>query len=371
MILKCDELQQHCSVLIQALDANALAVITETLELKTEGSTLYMSITNREYFAQVKLDIGVEENFHATVNANLFLKLVSQITTEAIELNIMGNSLIIKGNGTYKLPLIFEGEELLNLPVINIDNVTSSFNINSSILLSILQYNSKELTKGTISKPIQKLYYMDELGAITFTSGACVNSFSLTQPVKILLNDRIVKLFKLFKSGDVKFTLGYDAIADDIIQTKVRFETDSIIITAILSCDDTLLRSVPVSAIRARASAEYPYSITVNKDELIQTINRLHLFAGRDSINLYSTLDFKRNSMIVYDNKKENQEEISYVNSEPDIDDCYTVLVDFNDLKKTLETCTEQYLTIHFGNQQAIVISRGSIKNVIPECMKL
>ena len=46
-------------------------------------------------------------------------------------------------------------------------------------------------------------------------------------------------------------------------------------------------------------------------------------------------------------------------------------MVDFNDLKKTLETCTEQYLTIHFGNQQAIVISRGNVKNVIPECTKV
>ena len=371
MILKCEELQQHCSVLIQALDANALAVITETLELKTEGNFLYMNITNREYFAQVKLDIGFEEEFHATVNANLFLKLVSQITTSTIELNIMGNSMIMKGNGTYKLPLIFDGEELLTLPEIVINNPTSNFNISSSILLSILQYNSKELTKGTISRPIQKLYYVDELGAITFTSGACVNSFTLSTPIKILLNDRIVKLFKLFKTGDVKFTLGYDAITDDIIQTKVRFETDNIVITAILSCDDTLLRSVPVSAIRARASAEYPHSITVNKDELIQTINRLHLFAGKDSINLYSTLDFKPNSMVVYDNKKENQEEINYVNGSSNIEDCYTVMVDFNDLKKTLETCTEQYLTIHFGNQQAIVISRGNIKNVIPECTKV
>ena len=75
---------------------------------------------------------------------------------------------------------------------------------------------------------------MDEKGAITFTNGACVNSFTLEQPVKLLFNNRLVKLFKLFKDESVKFTIGYDPISDDIIQTKVRFATSDIIITAIL-----------------------------------------------------------------------------------------------------------------------------------------
>ena len=368
MILRREDLQQHCSVILQALDANALAVITETLELKTEGTMLYMNITNREYFAQVKLDIGEQINFHATVNANLFLKLVAQITTDTIELNVIDNSLILKGNGTYKLPLIFEGENLLALPEIKINNVTSEFNVDSAILLSILQYNSKELNKGTITKPVQKLYYVDECGAITFTSGACVNSFMLQQPIKILLNDRVVKLFKLFKNGAVKFSLGYDAITDEIIQTKVRFENDTISITAILSCDDTLLRSVPVTAIRGRATAEYPCSITINKDELVQTINRLMLFTGKDAINCYNTLVFKKDSMIVYDTRRDNKEEVYYNNSVSNLDEDYETMVDSKDLKLTLETCTEQYLTIHFGNKTAIVISRGNVKNVNPEC---
>ena len=97
--------------------------------------------------------------------------------------------------------------------------------------MSILQFNSKELSKGIISRPIQKLYYVDEHGALTFTTGACVNSFELQQPVKLLLNDRLVKLFKLFKGEQVDFTLGYDTISEDTIQTKVRFESDDIIIT--------------------------------------------------------------------------------------------------------------------------------------------
>ena len=48
---------------------------------------------------------------------------------------------------------------------------------------------------GVVSNPIQRLYYMDERGAVTFTSGACINNFTLEKPVKILLNNKLVKLF--------------------------------------------------------------------------------------------------------------------------------------------------------------------------------
>lgn len=366
MIIRREDLQQNCSILIQALDANSLSVITETLELKTEGTILNMNVTNREYFAQVRLDLGTVENFHATVNANLFLKLVSQITTDVIELRVNDTNLMLKGNGTYKLPLIYEGDKLLELPEIIINNVTTEFPVDSGVLLSMLQYNSKELLKGTISKPVQKLYYVDEQGCITFTSGACVNSFMLNTPIKILLNDRIVKLFKLFKGEQVKFTLGYDSISEEIVQTKVRFESNDITLTAILSCDDTLLRSVPVTAIRGRANAEYPYSVTLNRDAVLQTINRLLLFTNKEVINLYGTFEFKKDSVTIYDIAKNNKEDIYYTNTS-NIDNDYTLVVDFNDLKMTLDTCNEQYINIHFGNSTALVISRGNVKNVIPE----
>lgn len=244
--------------------------------------------------------------------------------------------------------------------------------VDSSILNSILQFNSKELSKGVISRPIQKLYYVDEHGAITFTTGACVNSFSLATPIKMLLNDRLVKLFKLFKQGSVAVTFGHDPISQDIIQTKVKFESKDTTLTAILSCDDTMLNSFPVNAVRERASVTYPYSVNISKESLIQTISRLLLFSSsttsRDIVRPYSTFQFKKDSVVVYDTKKENKEEVSYTNSEASIEDCYEAILDFNDLKLTLESCAEQYVTFQFGDNTAVVLSRGNVKNIIPEC---
>ena len=370
LIIRIEEIQQACGKILTAVDSNSLSVLTETLQIKTENKKMYISVTNREYLAKVKIDIPEDVEFLATVNANLFLKLVSQITTDTIELSVVDSTLILKGNGVYKLPLIFDGEKLLELPEIEIDNPTVEFDVDSNALLSLIQYNSKELTKGQPSHPMQKMYYVDEKGAITFIFGACVNSFTLEKPVKMLLNDRLVKLFKLFKGEKVHFTMGMDALTDDIIQTKVRFETPEVTITSILSCDDTMLKTFPVDSIRGRANATYPYSIKVNKDQFLQTINRLLLFSSansaKDIIKPISEFRFEKDHVVVFDTRGENKEEVWYSNST--IEDSYDTYLDLNDLKVTLETCVDPYVTLEFGDTQAVVVTHGNIKNVIPEC---
>lgn len=370
LIIRIEEIQQACGKILAAVDSNSLSVLTETLQIKTENKKMYISVTNREYLAKVKIDIPEDVEFLATVNANLFLKLVSQITTDTIELSVVDSTLILKGNGVYKLPLIFDGEKLLELPEIEIDNPTVEFDVDSSALLSLIQYNSKELTKGQPSHPMQKMYYVDEKGAITFIFGACVNSFTLEKPVKMLLNDRLVKLFKLFKGEKVHFTMGMDALTDDIIQTKVRFETPEVTITSILSCDDTMLKTFPVDSIRGRATATYPHSVKVNKDQFLQTINRLLLFSSansaKDIIKPISEFKFEKDHVVVFDTRGENKEEVWYSNST--IEDSYDTYIDLNDLKVTLETCVDPYVTLEFGDTQAVVVTHGNIKNVIPEC---
>ena len=93
---------------------------------------------------------------------------------------------------------------MLEIPVITIENKTLEMNINSSVLDSIVTYNSRQLAIGSVAKPVQKMFYVDNKGCITFTTGACVNSFELEKPFSLLLNSRLVNLFKLFKKYSCK-----------------------------------------------------------------------------------------------------------------------------------------------------------------------
>lgn len=366
MILRINELQEKCRIILNAVDSNSFSTLTDTLELVSNNGLLEMNVTNKEYFVSVKLPVNNEDRIKATVNASLFLKLISKITTDTVELDVVDNNLTIVGNGKYKIPLIYDGTSLLELPRININNVTINFDIDGNILTGINKYNSRQLSVGIISKPVQKLYYVDEQGAITFTSGACVNKFTLNTPVRMLLNNKLVKMFNLFKGITVKFSMGYDPISEDIIQTKVKFETDNVIITAILSCDDSLLSSVPVKAIRGRAFNTYDNSVVINKNELIQTIDRLMLFPAGNSNKLYSKFEFYKDSVKIYDTSSENNE-LVYFNNEINMENPYLTMLDLNDIKTVLDGFSEQYINVCFGDHQAIVISSGNIYNVIPE----
>ena len=262
MICRIEDLKKISTILLTAVDSSDISRLTDNLELKVENEILNLSVTNGEYYVKTKLPIYENIDFHATVNANVFLKLLTKVTTETVEFNIENNSLVIKANGEYKIPLIFDGEQMVELPEIVIQNETSSFEIKSEILKSILQYNSKELSKkNVVSNPVQRLYYIDNEGAITFTSGACVNTFQLEKPVKILLSQKVVGLFKLFDDEIVNFSLGQDPVANTSnIQTKVNFESKFLKISAIIPSNDALVKTVPVQAIRNRAFNTYTKS---------------------------------------------------------------------------------------------------------------
>ncbi len=370
IVLKTENLKDVCSKILSAVDNSGLSKITETVELVLENKNLYFQVTNREYFVKVKLVTDIEDDFHATVHAELFLKLISKMTTESITLDTTDKSLIIVGNGRYELPLVYEGVELLKLPEITIDNVTNTFNIDGSILNSISTHNSKQFLMGEVVNPIQSYYYVDKEGAITFTSGACVNKFTLEKDVKILLNAKLVKLFKLFKSKTVNFIIGQDQVSSEITQTKVKFSTPEIELTAILPMNDDEVNKVPVTAIRNRAYKDYDYTAVINRDELLQAINRLFIFSSSSTSidRSFGIFEFGADAVIIKDVNKINKETINYSNSIA-MSEPYTTVLDFADLKLILETSSDEYVNLSFGDQQAVVCSKNNVYNVIPEIL--
>lgn len=361
MILRTEQFRESCTVIKNAIDSKNVSLYNETLELKTSENKLTLSVTNREY--RVDVDFPLEENqeFRASINAKLFLDLISRMTSDTISLTINDQFVCIKGNGEYKLPIIYNNDQMLELPKINLDNITNTMSISSDILQSILTYNSKELLRGVAVKPVQTYYYVDEEGAITFTSGACVNSFTLEKPIKMLLSEKVVKLFRLFKDiSSVDFEMAQDLISDDLIQTKVRFKSNTVTLSAILA-DCNLISTVPVQAIRGMASKDYAYSVVVAREALSEALSRLMLFNNDKN---YGRLDFKSDKLIITDWSSNNVEEIKVENSGAVN---YSALLNMNNLNLILTGCKDDYVTICFGDEKSICIRRPSISDIIPE----
>ena len=110
MIIRIEDIKNACAKILPAVDVNNYSIVTETVQLSVANEVLTLSVTNKEYFVAVKIPVPKEPDFLATVNAQLFLKLISNITTETVQFTVSDNYLKIKGNGNYKLPLIFDGD---------------------------------------------------------------------------------------------------------------------------------------------------------------------------------------------------------------------------------------------------------------------
>ena len=374
MILKTKEFKEATNKILLALDSDKSA---SNLEIVAKGQALYLNVTNKEFFVSVKFPLEQEETFRAVVEATVFLTLISGLTADEFSLETKDTTVVVKaGKSSYKLAMIYENDALMTLPVITIDNKTVEMPIKNDILQSILNINSKEIQKGkgiNINE-LQKLYYVDETGCFTFTTGATLNKFDLEKPVKLLLNDRIVKLFRLFKD-DVQFALGQDKLSDGRVRTKISFETPDTYVAAIINCDDILLSKIqgPCTATKRFISEAYAHSLVLRVNALAAAVNRLLLFTKTsiDKANMSQvpvTISFDSDELTIKD-ALGNCEVISIENenNESFVSGQYEMSINLSDLKSVLESCKNECITLNCGNHRSVVINRGPVSNLIPE----
>lgn len=374
MILKTKTFQEAANKILVAVGLDRAAA---NLELAAKDTALYLRVTNREYYVAVKFDLQEPTDFRAVVDANLFLNLISGINTEEFELTIKDNYVLVgAGKSTYKLAMIYENDQLMKLPVIKLDKdqVTIDMGIAQDILLSILNVNGKEIQKAKRLdvNELQRYYYIDETGCFTFTTGACVNSFSLEKPIKLLLTDKVVKLFKLFET-DAWMSYGHQVNKDNSLQPIVVFQTENVYVASRLLNDDTCIQKIkaPCDAMKNLIKEPYDHTLVLSASDLAAAINRLLMFhknssAKADLSFVPALVDFTETELSISDLSGDNKEIITIENGSTTPGN-YSMGVNLIDLKSVLDSCKNEHITVNCGNHKSIIVNRGTISNVIAE----
>lgn len=374
MIFKTKQFQEAANKILLAVGVDKSAA---NLELAAVDSTLYLRVTNREYYVAVKFDLEEHANFRAVVDANLFLNLISGISTEEFSLTISDTIIVVKaGRSSYKLAMIYENDTLLELPAIKLDpeQVTINMPITNDILMSILNVNGREVQKAKKLdvNELQRYYYVDETGCFTFTTGACVNAFTLEKPIKLLLTDRVVKLFKLF-NGDAQLTYGHTVNADGSLQPIVAFQTSDVYIATRLLSDDNCIHRVkaPCEAMKGLIKEVYDHTLVLSASDLSAAISRLLMFyknsnAKADMSFVPAQVTFTDTEFTISDTTGDNTEAVTVENGST-TPGGYSMGVNLIDLKSVLDSCKNEHISLNCGNHKSIVINRGTISNVIAE----
>lgn len=374
MILKTKNFQEVANKILVAVSVDKAAA---NLELAAKETKLYLRVTNREWYVAAGFDLEAPTEFRAVVDANLFLNLISGISTEEFELTINDTNVVVKaGKSSYKLAMIYENESLMKLPVIKLDpeQVTISMSVAQDILKSILNVNGKEIQKAKKLdvNELQRYYYIDETGCFTFTTGACVNSFTLEKPIKLLLTDKVVKLFKLF-SSDVFMSYGHLVNADSSLQPIVTFQNEDVYVASRLLNDETCIQKIkaPCDAMKNLIKEAYDHNLVVSSTDLSAAIGRLLMFyknssAKADLSFVPATIEFSDTELTISDTSGDNREVIIIENGSS-TPGGYAMGVNLIDLKSVLDSCKNEHITMNCGNRKSIIINRGTISNVIAE----
>ena len=378
MILQVEKFQEVCKCIASAVDTDSalknLAFI-DAVELVAQDKELRLNVTNGEYYVSVSLPLEEESSMRAVVDAKLFLALISKITTKSVELETVENALVVRANGTYKFPLKFDVDSMLTLPRIEINNPTSAFKVNGDTLVSILDNNTREVNPLSVAKKC-RYYYFDSEGCLTFVSdasSACVNNFSVDTTVKLMLTTKLVKLFKLFKTGDVDVTLGFEDVGG-VAQTRVKFAQDGVEVTSILQNDQALISSVPAAAIRNVANQVFDNTISFDKKEFMDAIDRLLLLDTSISLNKgVGILQFEETHVTLYDHRRANSKEDMASNNEVitymagTVDTPCTLNLKLDKVREILMGTDAQTFNLCFGNTKAVSISFGNVRNVLSQ----
>ena len=372
MIIKTKDFKEAANKILLAADLDTNAA---NLELVARNSSLYLNVTNKEYYVSVKFPLEADETFRAVVDASLFLSLISGFTTDTFSLDIKDNTVVLgSGKSKYKVAMIYENENLMTLPVIAIQNKTVEMTVSNDILMSILNVNSREVQKAKKVEvnELQRYYYIDETGCFTFTTGACINAFTLEKPIKLLLTDKVVKLFKLFNS-DAYLSYGHIVNADNSLQPVVVFQTEDVYVATRLLSDETCIQKVkaPCDAMKTLAKEVYDHNLVLSATDLSAAIGRLLMFhknssAKADLSFVPASVEFSNTELTISDLTGDNKEVITIENGST-TPGGYAMGVNLIDLKAVLDSCKNEHITMNCGNHKSIIICRANISNVIAE----
>ena len=374
MILKTKTFQEAANKILVAVGLDKAAA---NLELAAKDTALYLRVTNREYYTAIKFELENPSEFRAVVDANLFLNLISGISTEEFTLEIKENFVVVKaGKSSYKLAMIYENDQLMKLPIIKLDpdQITVNMSISHDILMSILNVNSREVQKAkkVDVNELQRYYYIDETGCFTFTTGACINAFTLEKPIKLLLTDKVVKLFKLF-SSDAWLSYGHLVNADNSLQPVAVFQTEDVYVATRLLSDETCIQRVkaPCDAMKTLAKEVYEHNLVLSATDLSSAIGRLLMFhknsnAKADLSFVPASVEFTNTEFTISDLTGDNKEVITIENGST-TPGGYSMGVNLIDLKAVLDSCKNEHITMNCGNHKSIIICRANISNVIAE----
>lgn len=316
--------------------------ITEYLQIKLEDNTLSITATDLTNFITY-VDAEVEgEDGEAIVKADTLIKLVSKTTKDKMTFNLKEGHLEVKGNGTYKIELLEEGE----FPTYEFDAEADTSEIETSVLKRMFHTN-KSAIADELLMPCLTGYNVGAMAITTDGIKMCINDVEVASQ-NMLITQTL---------ADLLSTLTAEKVSIQKDENKILFTTHNIIIFGTeLDGIEEYPDVTPILEI------EHPSSVTVSKSALTSAIDRLGLFVNSFDNNGIR-LQFTAEGLIIEDLKQNSQESIEY--AEKKLDEDVELIVNIDLFKDILAPLQQVNVKLEIGAEFPIKIAEDKVTQII------
>ena len=354
MKIKTEILQKIVSKAIQGAGNNKMIPLTSLIGIEFKEDSIggkgNLILTTIDGSNQLKINQEVEGtgDFYTIVNAETFAKLVGKTTKEFIELENKENYLMFIGNGQYKLDIAINEEgEIVKFPEITtIEGEPEE--IDTKELKEALEISKQSVAK-TMEIPFLTGYYIGTDNIITTDRQlACTLDKKLVKE-DLLISAEMAELLKLVNEEKINL------LKDD---NQLVFYTDTITISG----QELEGKEIyPVRAINNLTKLEYSNNIKVNRQELLNVLDRMSLFVTNYDNNGVR-LAFTKEGLLVTSQKSNAQE---LIDGEYTDDKEYDVILDIKMFKSQLDSLHNEYVEIYYGQDKSIELKENDVVLVV------
>lgn len=349
--VKTEKLKEMVSRAIKGASNNKLIPITSLMAIELKGGTLTLTTTDATNYLYIKEDNVDGDDFYVVVPVDIFSRLVMRMTCESVELEIMQNSLEVRGNGKYniELPMDENGQYIKYPdPISEVDLNGDGTEIQNTTFHAILN-SIKPSLAVTMEIPCYTGYYVGEKIVGTDTYKIASMDVSITSE-PMLIAPETMNLLDVMTSEKIQMN-----VFDNVI---VFTSPDCAIYTTKMEGIDDFA----ISAISEHIDSEFDSMCKVSKSALLQILDRLSLFVGaydKNGINL----TFTNEGLQISSKSSSGVELLDYIES--DNFTSFTCMIDIMALAMQVKAQVSDAVTIYYGKENAIKMVDGNLTQIV------
>lgn len=340
------KLQALVTKAIKGAGFNKLLPITNKIGIEVKNGIIRLCTSDGTNYLYVKEDYADEsQSFSATVDADIFSKLILKTTSEGIELTIENNTLIVEGNGKYKIPLAMNDDGTVIVYPNMLDSVSAEEVLGtlSAQTIQLMISTIKPTLATNLSTPVYTNYLMSDY--IVSTDRTMLNAYK--NPNKFsedkLLSREFVDLLGLTNADAVI------SEADNAIIAKSGNMT--VYAKTALNISDFNKQGV-----NSMLDMSYDSYCKLKKSDLLPLIERISLFVGEYDESVVR-LHFTEEGIEVTSKNDDGAELIEYMESK-DFKDT-SIKIDVNKLVTQLKSYQSDSIDLYYGNPSCIKFQDG------------